>query len=388
MANRKGKFKVKNGSGSYDQVMLETQLGQVVDSPIKSLERKTRYELNDIAAEQTCKGAFLVCTTAGTTAASVPAEYTNAAEGAEVTDGTAVFKVHLFERISSVNDLENSESEIKKYVKTYVDSLLDSVVDPASLLNAILPKTSAAHNSVYRGKDLTEYWNSGEMSKAIRAGTFDDIFPGDYIIKSVTINGDAYDNVKWIVGDLDYHLNHNNDNKEDAHHVLLFPKTSLGREQMNTSDTTSGGYLGSKMWTTTIPLYATGIINAFGSDHVLTHRERLTKAVDTNINSAAGGDLGAGATVYASGEDVYLTVNIFNEAMVLGHAPWASSSRETYDCNKQVAAFRYGNDLERNSWFWLRDVVNATCFSEVYSGNVDYYWASINNGVLPYFLLY
>ena len=27
MVNRKGKVKVKNGSGSYDQVMLETQLG-------------------------------------------------------------------------------------------------------------------------------------------------------------------------------------------------------------------------------------------------------------------------------------------------------------------------------------------------------------------------
>ena len=58
MANRKGKFKVKNGSGSYDQVMLETQLGQVVDSPIKSVERSTRYEQNDVVAEQTCKGTL------------------------------------------------------------------------------------------------------------------------------------------------------------------------------------------------------------------------------------------------------------------------------------------------------------------------------------------
>ena len=102
MANRKGKFKVKNGSGSYDQVMLETQLGQVVDSPIKSLERSTRYEQNDVVAEQTCKGTFLVCTTAGTTAASAPSGYSSVAEGGSVTDGTAVFTAHRFNNLANI----------------------------------------------------------------------------------------------------------------------------------------------------------------------------------------------------------------------------------------------------------------------------------------------
>ena len=102
MTNRKGKFKVKNGSGSYDQVMLETQLGQVVDSPIKSLERNTYYEQNDVVAEQTCKGTFLVCTTAGTTAASAPSGYSSVAEGGSVTDGTAVFTAHRFNNLANI----------------------------------------------------------------------------------------------------------------------------------------------------------------------------------------------------------------------------------------------------------------------------------------------
>ena len=102
MANRKGKFKTKNGSGSYDQVMLETQLGQVVDSPIKSLERSTHYEQNDVVAEQTCKGTFLVCTTAGTTAASAPSGYSSVAEGGSVTDGTAVFTAHRFNNLANI----------------------------------------------------------------------------------------------------------------------------------------------------------------------------------------------------------------------------------------------------------------------------------------------
>ena len=101
MTNRKGKFKVKNGSGSYDQVMLETQLGQVVDSPIKSLERSTHYEQNDVVAEQTCKGTFFVCTTAGTTAASTPSGYSSVSEGSPVTDGTAVFTAHRFNNLAN-----------------------------------------------------------------------------------------------------------------------------------------------------------------------------------------------------------------------------------------------------------------------------------------------
>ena len=117
MADRKGKFKVKNGSGSYDQVMLETQLGQVVDSPIKSLERRTRYEQNDIVAEQTCKGAFLVCVEGGTTDAAIP-PYSGALEGAHVVDGTAIFTVHRFNNLANTdaitahNDLKTAHPSL------------------------------------------------------------------------------------------------------------------------------------------------------------------------------------------------------------------------------------------------------------------------------------
>lgn len=247
--------------------------------------------------------------------------------------------------------------------------------------------SAASHNALYRGKDLTSYFNSGAMSTAIEAGTFDDIFPGDYIIKSVTINGTAYNNVKWSVGDLDYHL-HRGDTETTTHHVVLFPETNLGNARMNASDTTSGGYQGSEMWTTTIPIYATGIINAFGSTHVLTHRERLTKAIDVNAYSGAGG-VENGATVYAGGEWVDVKVNIFNEAMVFGHAPFASSGRDTYDCNKQLASFRYGQNFTRVSWCWLRDVASAAAFAYAGSdGGADCSGASGAGGVRPYFLLH
>lgn len=247
--------------------------------------------------------------------------------------------------------------------------------------------SAASHNALYRGKDLTSYFNSGAMSTAIANGTFDDIYPGDYIIKTVTVNGTTYSNIKWIVGDLDYHL-HRGDTETTTHHVVLFPETHLGNARMNASNTTSGGYRGSEMWTTTIPLYATGIINAFGSSHVLVHRERLTKAIDANAY-AGGGGMGNGATVYADGEWVNVTANIFNEEMMFGHAPFASSGRDTYDCNKQIAAFRYGQNFTRANWCWLRDVASSIAFASANGGGVaDYGLASYTHGVRPYFLLH
>lgn len=270
-------------------------------------------------------------------------------------------------------------------ISEFVKSALAGA-DAGDVLNDILPKTAQAHNGMYRGKDLTAYYNNGGFSKAVAAGTFDDIFPGDYITKTVTVDGTTYTDVKWIVGDLDYHL-HRGDTETTAHHVVLYPETNLGSARMNATDTTSGGYQGSEMWKTTIPKYTTGIVNAFGSDHVLKHRERLTKAVDTNAYSAAGG-VGNGASVYADGEWTDVTVNLFNEAMMYGHAPFASSGRDVYDCNKQLASFRYGQNFTRSAWCWLRDVASAIYFA--YAGNrgeADYGDASNVGGVRPYFLL-
>ena len=152
MTNRKGKFKVKNGSGSYDQVMLETQLGQVVDSPIKSVERSTRYEQNDVVAEQTCKGTFFVCTTAGTTAASAPSGYSSVSEGGSVTDGTAVFTAHRFNNLANTaaitahNSLATAhENRFKLFEK--IADFGDDLIKKLALTTAISAVTALQTDS-------------------------------------------------------------------------------------------------------------------------------------------------------------------------------------------------------------------------------------------------
>ena len=155
MAKRKGKFKTKNSSGSYDQVMLETEAGQIVDGPFKSLERNTKYVVNDVVVEATCPGAYIVCKTAGTTNATTPAGYKGAEDGAEITDGTAKFEVHNFYEMSSalVGDVAFRPYLAKKWVKA----------NGATVNRADYPRlvAFANANNLWTDSPSTEPWKYG-----------------------------------------------------------------------------------------------------------------------------------------------------------------------------------------------------------------------------------
>lgn len=354
-------------------------------SAAASAASQTAAKISETNAASSEANAKAYATSAGDSAAAAAssAKTLTYATSDEAAAGTATNRMINPVTLKSV--LDTNLSPIKTNISDLqVATSAESIRD--MILNQIIPQSAAAHNALYRGKDLTSYFDSGEMSKAIAASTFADIYPGDYITKSVTVDGTTYSNIKWIVADLDYHL-HRGDTETTAHHVVMIPENNIGMSKMNDSDTTAGGYQGSYMWGTTIPKYVTGITAAFGSDHVLTHRERLTKQIDANAY-AGGGGMGNGATVYTDGEWVNVSVNIPNEAMLYGHAPFASSGRDTYDCNKQLAVFRYGQNFTRTSWCWLRDVASAIHFAYVGAhGEADYYGASHVAGVRPYFLL-
>lgn len=349
---------------------------------------------------------YALCTTTGTTGTDTPSFETKN-HGETLTDGTVTWKIitisgmisdAITTAITANNKIhqETDSSKITDWSKAVKASVISEEIK-SELLKVILPSTAAAHNSIYRGKDLTAYWNSGDMSKAIQAGTFDDIFPGDYIIKSVTIDGTAYNNIKWIVGDLDYFL-HRGVTETVEHHLILFPENNIGTAQMNSTNTTANGYQGSNMWKNVIPKYTTGIVNAFGSDHVLEHDELLTNAMNANAASAAGAGWmgsaywnwqGSYGNTDGSHPWVKVKVNIFNQAMMFGNHPFASSGQEEGNCNKQLAAFRYGQNFTRAYWCWLRDVASASDFASALSvGDADVNDASIVEGVRPYFPLH
>ena len=307
-----------------------------------------------------------------------------------ISDGSVEYSLKT---ASSTDDLTSSINNLN--ISTFAHTFLDdtSANEVRNTLNAankddIFPKydNAAAHNSIYRGKDLTLYFNSGAMSTAIANGTFADIYPGDYIIKSVTIDGTTYQNVKWIVMDCDYHLN-SGDTQTTTHHVVLMPEGHLGTAQMNETNTTEGGYQGSKMWTTTIPLVNAGIKTAFGDSHVLSHKELLTKTIDATAISG-GNSTWQGCSVDWSW--VSVEANICNEQQVYGTKAFGSSGFDIGDCYNQFAAFRLSKALQSKDryWFWLRAVASASMFCLANDlGFCYYYDPSSSSALRPYFLL-
>ena len=246
---------------------------------------------------------------------------------------------------------------------------------------------ASAHNAIYRGKDLTSYFESGEMSKAIADGTFTDIYIGDYINKNITVDGTTF-TVKWEVAHLDYFW-HGDSVDTSAHHVLLIPsKTIQTNVPMNDTNTTEGGFLGTKMWTETIPKYVTAISNAFGSDHVLSHTESLTYRVNAEAASGAGAGWVGSSTAWAWTTTL---VNIPSEPMVYGGRVFGSSAYDVGNKERQLQLFRMKKFSEGRLWFWLQAVASASTFCNASNfGDADSTGASYSNqwgGIRPYFLL-
>lgn len=109
----------------------------------------------------------------------------------------------IFEESSNVHDqLVEILGLLRQLTSGQQDSLSSS-----SLLDIVLPNNAGSHNGVFRGKNLgTEI--TSEQSKAIKAGTFEDIFVGDYW----TFRGK-----KYYVAGFDLLLNTGPDSEEDIY---------------------------------------------------------------------------------------------------------------------------------------------------------------------------
>lgn len=260
-------------------------------------------------------------------------------------------------------------------------NLADKVNEPMD--NKVAPllfNNAGAHNAIYRGKNLGTSVTAAQYA-AIFAGTFDDMYIGDYWV----ING-----VNWRIAAFDYYLKCG-DTSCTKHHVVIVPDTCLYTAQMHntssgayesgaTANTTAGGYVGSDMYTTNLEQAKTTIKAAF-SGHVLSHRVYLTNAVTEGHPSAGA---------WCDSE-----VELMNEQMVYGGSifmPIANGS--TVYTNYRVEKSQLPLFALNPSWiairatYWLRDVVTASDFASVtYYGNASSNYASNPIGVRPAFCI-
>jgi hypothetical protein len=262
---------------------------------------------------------------------------------------------------------------------TFANFRAKAVEGTEAKIAPLLFNNAGAHNAIYRGKSLGSTVTTAQYA-AIKAGTFDDLYIGDYW----TIGG-----VNYRIAAFDYYLN-SGDTSCTTHHVVIVPDTCLYNAQMhNTSsggyeggaaNTTAGGYVGSDMYKSNLEQAKTTIKSAF-SGHVLKHRIYLTNAV-------ANGRASDGA--WCDSE-----VDLMCEQMVYGSSIFSpvsdgSNVPANYRVEKsQLPLFQHepSRICNRNNW-WLRDVITASYFASV-SGNglANYGYASNSFGVRPAFCI-
>ena len=265
--------------------------------------------------------------------------------------------------VSFSTDIQNSQSP---HIGVYINNVIDELKNDLSASNA------GAHNCVYRGKYLGNALTT-EQKAQISAGTFNDLYIGDYW----TIGG-----VNYRIAAFDYWLN-SGDTQCTKHHVVIVPDTGLYNAQMNTTNVTTGAYIGSEMYTTNLEQAKTIINNAFGSENILSHREYLPNAIKAATDP----------TYESAGSWYDSTVELMNERMVYGadvfhniEVNGAIPMNYTIDKSQLPLFALEPSRICNRVYWWLRDVVSAAYFASVaYDGFTAYNATSNSLGVRPAF---
>ena len=294
------------------------------------------------------------------------------------------FSAGTFDGSSNLIQSRNGATEhvngddVADYVNTsrIYNTLETESKTPVGAINEVNGKimvfpNAGSHNSIYRGKYLGDEVTADQYA-AIDAGTFDDMYIGDYW----TING-----VNWRIAHFDYWLNcGDSEPGTTTHHIVIVPDLALYSAKMNETNTTEGGYLHSKMrggitYQGNLAQAKTIIETAFGSAHILSHRELLSSASDSS-----------GATNWAWADS---TVDLISEVMAYGCTVWCNQGYDVGIDKEQLALFRHDvSHLTTGSNWWLRSVYLSTFFALVYStGYADSRYASNSYGVRPAFAL-
>ena len=237
-----------------------------------------------------------------------------------------------------------------------------------STIDAIATTGAGAHNSIYRGKNLGTSVTAAQYA-AIKAGTFEDMYIGDYWV----IGG-----VTYRIAAFDYYYQ-TGDTSCTSHHVTLVPDGNMYTHCMNDTNVTTGAYVGSKMYTEGLNQAKETINTAFGSAHILNHRQYLQNAVTDGYAS--------GGSWYDSTVELMTEQNVYG-GKVFGNCQNGSALPNSYTVDKsQYPLFAFRPDMISNrAWFWLRDVVSAANFARVSDyGSASSSRASYADGVRPAF---
>ena len=284
----------------------------------------------------------------------------------------------------------NAAEKAKIDAETARDDIKELLVYPAY-----------AHNAIYRGKNLTNIYTIDEICTMISAGTFDDLFIGDYFDITISSEYTASETVRCVLAGFDIYYGRNV-LFENKHHAVIIPNDCFkSLAAMNSTATTSGAFRGTDMMQTILPVYESALKNVLG-DHMIKFETVITSAISTDGASNAG----AGFTGCSSQTTGWvLAINLLSEIQVYGSSIFSSSCYEyqrSGDVRFPIFALHpqfvipnlsvtdKGVSTYRMNSYWLRNVVSSTQFALVnYLGyfGADCAAANLKHGVRPYFLI-
>ena len=248
-------------------------------------------------------------------------------------------------------------------------NLADGAVTQAKM-SGLLLNNAGAHNSVYRGLYLGASVSDAQWN-AIAAGTFDDMYIGDHWY----ING-----ILWRIAAFDYYYQTGDDGGIcTTHHVTIVPDVCLDSQQMNAKNVVTGGYVGSAMYTANLENSKTIIANAFGSSHILSHRNLLNNLVSSGRQT--------GVAWCDSTVELMTEQNVFGTSYFSIPSTTSTTSFLLRVDKSQFPLFTFQPwRIGGRQWYWLRDVATTTQFSLVDGQGISsYYIASGSAGVRPSF---
>ena len=280
--------------------------------------------------------------------------------------------------------------EMSDWIASHEHSAAEMNSEIQTLKTDILFKTLPEnHNAIFRGDDLfAKGYTIDDICAMISDGSFSDIYIGDYFTLSGTIENvpcfvEQTDdegtttlvestqtvtyNTKFRIAGLDTYLN-TGDTALTAHHAVIVSDGIIGTNRMNSTNITTGGYVGSFMHTSVIPIYDTHFSEKL-NNHLLEHRDLLSTSTSNwgwySIKTRLMSEVEVfGTRVFGSNYDIGTAYRKFP---LFELAP-------KYICNRNT--------------YWLRAVSSSAVFAYVsHSGNASNNSASGVDGVRPRFVI-
>ncbi|MCI8378889.1 MAG: hypothetical protein HFH72_10260 [Lachnospiraceae bacterium] len=254
-------------------------------------------------------------------------------------------------------------------IKEPIDIDIRNVSQPRPFAN-----NAAAHNCIFRGKDLTNVYTIEEITDRISNDTFEDLYIGDYF--DVTISTEYTENevVRCVLAGFDYYYDGNSDYWAalPKHHAVIVTKYCFNKKSPIASENfgnDNGCFIESGILTITLPIYQAALQSILGN-HIIEWKQLIqsdnnSSDNDTSINTISN-ILEGRPISYSS----YKTgLNLLSEIQVFGTSLSSCSSiyNNGYDtCQLPLFALdltakfsRKPNDNSLES-YWLRNYIGCS----------------------------